>query len=436
MIDWTIVDEIRLFRWVSEFKPAGVNKHFNMLCIIERMNNPEEFPVTLLQKESVKADKLFTANDIWQKLDSYYNFETMDRLEKDSVSSEVPKDSNANELGLSVESKKALDRKREFGLPWDEYGDMIINNAKDGAAVSCHKDENIDNKELDKSSTAEETPNEELEKKVKDDAEETVEEQKNSDENSNDILDHDQEESNETFSSEREERPVIENAEKYETEDASKNVAVESDNETDDKEMEQTSVTELRSTRSLRTSRKSVTQKSDKETDDDADESNNSTKNIGKEYIENENIDIVEADENKFESKLAENKVKSDTEQNINEQKSTVVENVEVEEQKNEEGEDEEEGEYEESEPEEEGEVEEDVEEACEDVEKKEVSEADEDVKQPNEQPLAKRTRHSANVSQSSTTPDTSPKRRKKKTDQPITTRSSTRVSRRLRTRK
>lgn len=118
-VDWTKVDEIRLLRWVAEFKPAGFHKHFHMFCIVERMNHPDKYPVVLLQKESVKPGKVFTATEIWDKLDQYYNFEIMDELE----------------------DQDRFKQSKEFELPWDEYGDLILDHAKGDEEESTEEPE-------------------------------------------------------------------------------------------------------------------------------------------------------------------------------------------------------------------------------------------------------------------------------------------------------
>ncbi|GCF00301.1 esa1-associated factor [Zygosaccharomyces mellis] len=117
-VDWTKVDEIRLLRWVAEFKPAGLHKHFHMYCIVERMNRPDKYPVVLLQKETVKSGKIFTASEIWEKLTQYYDLDTMDR----------------------TEGGELFDENKDFELPWDEYGDLILDHAK-GEAESEGEDE-------------------------------------------------------------------------------------------------------------------------------------------------------------------------------------------------------------------------------------------------------------------------------------------------------
>ncbi|CCD25616.1 Eaf7p NDAI_0F02980 [Naumovozyma dairenensis CBS 421] len=188
-IDWTIVDEIRLFRWVAQFKPAGIHKHFHMLCIVERMNHPDKYPMILLQKEVVKPGKIFTAKDIWDRLNRYYDFDEADKLEnevpameddttKDNITkhdnnhadqeNKIPKDENNNnnhnsnieeeydfddsyqeeEMTLLKLKYKLLTQKRDFALPWAEYGELILSNAKNGAP-SEEEEESKDVKQKD-----------------------------------------------------------------------------------------------------------------------------------------------------------------------------------------------------------------------------------------------------------------------------------------------
>lgn len=153
-VEWTIIDEIRLFRWAAELKPAGIHKHFHMLCILERMNHPEKYPLTLLQKESVRAEKLFTAKEIWEKLSQYYNLSEMDKLE-DQIAQPVPKSNVGQEETekATLEHEFRFAQRKDFGLPWDEYGELILENAKTGALDEelGHSELNqkkIDNKQL------------------------------------------------------------------------------------------------------------------------------------------------------------------------------------------------------------------------------------------------------------------------------------------------
>lgn len=86
------------------------------------MNHPDKYPVVLLQKEGVKPVKVFTASEIWDKLSQYYDFEQMDVIE-DRVPSE-PIDN------LILKHKIQLSQQRDFELPWEEYGDMILDHAR------------------------------------------------------------------------------------------------------------------------------------------------------------------------------------------------------------------------------------------------------------------------------------------------------------------
>ncbi|CAI4051577.1 hypothetical protein SUVZ_14G1870 [Saccharomyces uvarum] len=140
-VHWTIVDEIRLLRWASEFKPAGIHKHFHMFCIVERMNSPDKYPVTLLQKETMKLGKVFTATDIWEKLSQSYNLKDIDKRETtypvaDTTDSTMndndydDNDGNIHEETLLELNNRIRTRKQDFTLPWDEYGELILENAK------------------------------------------------------------------------------------------------------------------------------------------------------------------------------------------------------------------------------------------------------------------------------------------------------------------
>ncbi|CAI1679926.1 hypothetical protein SEUBUCD646_0N01860 [Saccharomyces eubayanus] len=140
-VHWTIVDEIRLLRWASEFKPAGIHKHFHMFCIVERMNSPDKYPVTLLQKETMKLGKVFTATDIWEKLSQSYNLKDIDKRETtfpiatttDSATNDNDYDDNdksIHEETLLELNNRIRTRKQDFTLPWDEYGELILENAK------------------------------------------------------------------------------------------------------------------------------------------------------------------------------------------------------------------------------------------------------------------------------------------------------------------
>ena len=136
-VEWTVMDEIRLLRWVSEYKPVGIHKHFHMMCILERMNHPDTYPVVLLQKEIIRTDKRFTARDIWLKLSQYYNLGESDKLENDAF-----KEPTEPIAGMESDNYKLLTGKSEFSLPWDEYSELILKNAKRGIVTTEGKSDN------------------------------------------------------------------------------------------------------------------------------------------------------------------------------------------------------------------------------------------------------------------------------------------------------
>ncbi|KAK5963490.1 Eaf7p PWA37_004622 [Arxiozyma heterogenica] len=168
-VDWNIVDEIRLFRWVSEFKPVGIHRHFHMFCILERMNNPDKYPVITLQKESYhRPPKLFTSKDIWLKLKQYYNLDEANRIENefminhdDTENNEkhaaheklfidelklIENNSQFNNTRLFQNRYRLMTETKDFSLPWDEYGDLILSKAikKKNSVANKEKDINKD----------------------------------------------------------------------------------------------------------------------------------------------------------------------------------------------------------------------------------------------------------------------------------------------------
>ena len=166
-VDWNIVDEIRLFRWVSEFKPVGIHRHFHMFCILERMNNPDKYPVITLQKETYhRPPKLFTSKDIWLKLKQYYNLDEANNIENEFMINHdhnegneknnlheqvfidelklIENDSQFNDTKLLQNGYRLMTETKDFSLPWDEYGDLILSKAiKKKNSVTNKEDSNI-----------------------------------------------------------------------------------------------------------------------------------------------------------------------------------------------------------------------------------------------------------------------------------------------------
>lgn len=149
--EWSIEDEIRLCRWISEFKPAGIHKHFHMMSIIERMNNREKYPVVLLfDKLKSEGKSTFTASDIWEKLSKLYNLDRLDELEDrvDEEDTKSDKTSKKEEEDLEIPLRRLIKLQRDFNLPWDDYGELMVENARDGNVAPEDKDEEITEQEL------------------------------------------------------------------------------------------------------------------------------------------------------------------------------------------------------------------------------------------------------------------------------------------------
>ncbi|SCU85549.1 LADA_0D08196g1_1 [Lachancea dasiensis] len=133
---WSIEDDIRLFRWITEFKPAGVHKHFHMISILERMNKQDQFPVVLLfDKLKSEGKGQFTAKEIWAKLDQHYDLKQLDDRENNAIEEESSEEAAENTEEPFCKSKfqalrRVLRKPREFHLPWDEYGELILENAR------------------------------------------------------------------------------------------------------------------------------------------------------------------------------------------------------------------------------------------------------------------------------------------------------------------
>lgn len=112
-MDWSIVDEIRLFRWVSEFKPCGSQNVGNVKKIVDRLNNPEKYPVLMLQKDTSRRriSKVFTIEDVVRKLSQYYDLDEAGRVE-DGVRDVGGADDDTSSLQLDIPDLDHSDTKR------------------------------------------------------------------------------------------------------------------------------------------------------------------------------------------------------------------------------------------------------------------------------------------------------------------------------------
>jgi hypothetical protein len=103
---WDIEQETMLYRAICRYKPAGVHKHFRMLSIHNFVNSPH-----------IAGSKL-AISEIWQKLGELYDLPGLDDLEDNGASSD------------SSDSRDSSSELEDFVLPWDEYGDLMIEQAQ------------------------------------------------------------------------------------------------------------------------------------------------------------------------------------------------------------------------------------------------------------------------------------------------------------------
>ncbi|XP_049294020.1 MRG/MORF4L-binding protein [Anopheles funestus] len=66
-LEWTPEEEIQLFLAMEGVRPVGINRHFFMACIVERLSKA-------LQRE-------IASDTIWSHLRTLYNLKTLDELE-------------------------------------------------------------------------------------------------------------------------------------------------------------------------------------------------------------------------------------------------------------------------------------------------------------------------------------------------------------------
>ncbi|CAH03096.1 Eaf7p [Kluyveromyces lactis] len=165
---WSKVEEIRLFKWMMLFKPAGIHKHFHMVCLLERLNKPDQYPIKLLQSDKGSSDKVFSGEDVWEQLSRYYNLEKADEVEnqpypefynddgptettnkKTEGDAQLDNDDdsdndvdNCDELKRNIiPLQNRLQQETEFELSWEDYGELMLEHARDHEVEDIKQEE-------------------------------------------------------------------------------------------------------------------------------------------------------------------------------------------------------------------------------------------------------------------------------------------------------
>lgn len=118
--EWTIEQEIALFKAICRFKPAGRHKHFRMLAIYQMVNN-----------SNINSSSPLTTRDIWEKLRTLYNLEGLDELEDQSIFLAEEESAKPPKYFGSLGGKLSTDGTyiKDFELDWDEFGVLIQERA-------------------------------------------------------------------------------------------------------------------------------------------------------------------------------------------------------------------------------------------------------------------------------------------------------------------
>lgn len=91
-LEWDADMEIQLFYAMVNHKPVGVSKHFQMLCIAEKLTN--------------SITKEISIQDIWTHLETMYNLKMLDDTEPPLFpNNEVPFSLPENEFGALMKQK-------------------------------------------------------------------------------------------------------------------------------------------------------------------------------------------------------------------------------------------------------------------------------------------------------------------------------------------
>lgn len=106
-VQWDVEMEVQLFYAMANHKPVGINKHFHMACIWEKLSDSITKPIS--------------THDIWKHLESLYDLNMLEDTEPIPFpNEEVP-----------------------FTLPESEFGALIKQKCKDAILADDSGEGNI-----------------------------------------------------------------------------------------------------------------------------------------------------------------------------------------------------------------------------------------------------------------------------------------------------
>ncbi|XP_059055878.1 MRG/MORF4L-binding protein [Achroia grisella] len=104
VVEWDVEMEIQLFYAMANHKPVGINKHFHMACIWEKLSN--------------SITKEVSTKDIWKHLESLYEISLLDDTER------IP----------------FPNQEVAFSLPENEFGSLIKQKCKESVLTDDSED--------------------------------------------------------------------------------------------------------------------------------------------------------------------------------------------------------------------------------------------------------------------------------------------------------
>lgn len=118
-MEWSAEEEIQLFFALDGLKPVGINKHFFMACICDRL--------------SKALNREIATETIWSHLKSMYNLKALDDLEK------LPFPNNIEDFSLPESEFNALIAKKKSDIDSEiakKGSDIVKKDVENGNKIS------------------------------------------------------------------------------------------------------------------------------------------------------------------------------------------------------------------------------------------------------------------------------------------------------------